>query len=61
MSQACNISNGVKQGGATLFCTYLDKFLGILQKSNAGCCFGYHYMGAFCCADDLTHHQTSLF
>ena len=61
--QTCTISNGVKQGGCmstTLFSIYLDKLLGILQKSNVGCRYGNLYMGAFCYADDISLLSTTV-
>ena len=52
-----HITNGVRQGGVLsplLFTVYLDELIDRLKEKGIGCYVGYHYVGAFAYADDLT-------
>ena len=56
LSDKCNISNGVKQGGclsSSLFSIYLNNLIINLRNSNIGCKYGSEYMGVFGYADNL--------
>ena len=57
MSQTCDISNGVKQGGIVspiLYSAYVDKLI-ILRDSKIGCLYNneYNIMEIFSYADDI--------
>ena len=57
LSDKCEISNGVKQGGClspSLFSIYLNNLILNLRNSNIGCKYRSEYMGVFGYADDLS-------
>jgi len=56
LSEACPVSNGVKQGGVlspVLFLVYIDELLLSLKKSGHGCFIGSTFCGALGYADDV--------
>ena len=56
MSHSFFISNSVRQGSVlspVLFAVYLDGLLQKLSKTDVGCYWGTHFVGAVCYADDI--------
>ena len=57
LSNVCEISNRVKQGGCllpTLFSLYINDLINILRQINIDCRYGPHYMGIYGYADDVS-------
>ena len=57
MSQTCDISNGVKQGGVLspiIYSVHVDNLIRILRDCKIGCMYNNEYMGSFTYADDIS-------